>query len=194
MKKETRRVKMTKKLLSDSLIHFLSQKEIHKITVKEICDYADINRSTFYRYYQDPMDQLYKMQQDVIVELNSYVEQIINKINYHAGNNSHENLPPIEEYLEYIHSKRDLIQLLMKTLPNNQFITNFIGQAQQQLTDSVHALHTATNNYDFIFASSGCIGLIVHWITEEPCLSTHTVAQLMSSYLDAFYANKSKDH
>ena len=66
MKQESRRVKMTKKMLCESLIYFLSQKDISHITIKEICDYADINRSTYYRYYQDPMDQLYKIQDDII--------------------------------------------------------------------------------------------------------------------------------
>lgn len=186
MKKETRRIKMTKDLLCDSLIHFLKQKDIQRITVKEICEFADINRSTFYRYYQDPFDQLMKLQQEIILETNQYVAKIIDRMNHLETENSNSCLTSIEEYLDYMQSKKDLIQLLVKILPDNQFWINFVGQAQNQIISSAHSMNTSTNNFDFIFASSGCIGLLVHWLTENPDMSSHEMAELMSSYTSSF--------
>lgn len=54
MEKENRRTKITKLLLTDSFLHLLEQKPLPRITVKDICDYADLNRSTYYRYFTDP--------------------------------------------------------------------------------------------------------------------------------------------
>ena len=48
-----RRTKYTKKIIKDTLIKLLSEKEIKKVTVSEICAIADVNRATFYRYYLD---------------------------------------------------------------------------------------------------------------------------------------------
>ena len=40
-----------------------------RITVKEICERAEINRATFYRYYTDPYDLLEKMEQEFLEDM-----------------------------------------------------------------------------------------------------------------------------
>ncbi|WP_417143757.1 TetR/AcrR family transcriptional regulator [Raoultibacter massiliensis] len=42
--------------IQNSLISLLSQKDLHSITVKDICEEADVHRKTFYDYYQDKQD------------------------------------------------------------------------------------------------------------------------------------------
>ena len=64
-----RRVKYTKKIITETFLNLLKEKEINKITVSEICNIADINRATFYRYYLDTYDLLEKIEQDFILEL-----------------------------------------------------------------------------------------------------------------------------
>ena len=44
---ENRRVKMTKKMMKDALLELLEKQPIEKITVTDICEKADVNRSTF---------------------------------------------------------------------------------------------------------------------------------------------------
>ena len=44
-----RRVRRTRRLLKDSLIALMQEKEFMDISVKEITDRADLNRGTFYR-------------------------------------------------------------------------------------------------------------------------------------------------
>ena len=46
-----RRTKYTMKVIKDTFLNLLESKDISNITVTEICDIADINRGTFYRYY-----------------------------------------------------------------------------------------------------------------------------------------------
>ena len=41
----------TARLMDDALIDLLSEKEFEYITVKEICEKAGVNRSTFYLHY-----------------------------------------------------------------------------------------------------------------------------------------------
>ena len=52
-RKDDRRVQFTKRVLRESLIDLLYAKPIRKITIKELCDAADINRGTFYAHFQD---------------------------------------------------------------------------------------------------------------------------------------------
>lgn len=53
MKKTDARVRYTQKVLKDSLLRLLEKKPINKITVKEVCELAELNRATFYAHYTD---------------------------------------------------------------------------------------------------------------------------------------------
>jgi len=63
---ENRRVRMTKKMLKDSLLELLEHKELSRITVTEICENADVHRSTFYKHYEDPPALLREIEQDYL--------------------------------------------------------------------------------------------------------------------------------
>ena len=52
-KKEDRRVRRTKKLLTHGLIQLMKEKQVQDITVRELADLVDVNRGTFYLYYRD---------------------------------------------------------------------------------------------------------------------------------------------
>lgn len=77
MQKESRRVKMTKRLLNESFLKYLAEKPLPRITIKEICDDADLNRSTYYAHFTDPYDQLKKLEADIIVDMTIYVDSIV---------------------------------------------------------------------------------------------------------------------
>ena len=54
--KVDRRIRYTKKMLKDALVRLIQHQHISAITVKELCELADINRSTFYAHFRDPYD------------------------------------------------------------------------------------------------------------------------------------------
>lgn len=51
--KNNKRAQHTKKLIKRTVLALLQQKKIDAITVTEVCQKADVNRTTFYRYYTD---------------------------------------------------------------------------------------------------------------------------------------------
>ena len=68
-----RRIQYTKKVIKETCIELLSEKDITKVSVSELCKKADINRATFYRYYLDIFDLLSKIEDEFVEELkNSY--------------------------------------------------------------------------------------------------------------------------
>ena len=190
MKPESRRVKMTKKVLCDSLIHLLFQKDIQHVTIKEICDYADINRSTYYRYYQNPFDQLNKIQEELIHELYLHIEKLVKNIDSSLQSASSNYTSNMIEYLEYVQSQRDVIQILLSIFPDNQFLTTFVRHIQANLQTLSPVTNNSSRLYDFIFASSGCIGLLVHWLTNDPEMSAENLAKSMVSYTILFTSKK----
>ena len=73
-KKEDRRVRRTKKLLTQALTQLLQQKQVNEITVKELTDLADMNRGTFYLYYKDIFDMLEKIEDELFENLNGIID------------------------------------------------------------------------------------------------------------------------
>jgi len=64
-----RRTLKTRRAICEALAELLAEKELHKVTVQEIADKADINRVTFYKHYLDVYDLYDKIEQETLVEL-----------------------------------------------------------------------------------------------------------------------------
>ncbi|SEL26460.1 transcriptional regulator, TetR family [Ruminococcus sp. YRD2003] len=75
-KKTDRRTLKTRKAICDAFAELLANKELHKITVQEIADRADVNRVTFYKHYLDVYDLYDKIEEDVLVELGLLILQL----------------------------------------------------------------------------------------------------------------------
>ena len=67
-KKTDRRTLKTKKAICNAMMDLLTQKELHKVTVQEITDIADINRATFYKHYLDVYDLYDQLERDILID------------------------------------------------------------------------------------------------------------------------------
>jgi len=70
---ENQRVRLTRQLLRQSLIDLLEDKAIHKISVREICEHAQVNRSTFYKYYGSQYDLFKEMEDEILQQVNQHL-------------------------------------------------------------------------------------------------------------------------
>lgn len=68
-KQERRRIRMTKRLMKDALMELLARKNLVNISVKEICETADVHRTTFYLHYSDPAELLREIEQDFLDQI-----------------------------------------------------------------------------------------------------------------------------
>ena len=67
--KVDRRVRKTKLQLKQGLARLMQKKSIKEITVKELVDEVDINRSTFYLHYTDIYQMLEKIEEDAMIDI-----------------------------------------------------------------------------------------------------------------------------
>ena len=67
------RVRYTKAILKESLLEILKTKPIAKVTIKELCEAAQLNRGTFYLHYYEPNDVLKEIEEDFIRERMSFM-------------------------------------------------------------------------------------------------------------------------
>ena len=66
MKKTDARVRYTKRVLKESFLKLLKEKSVNKITVKEVCELAELNRATFYLHYSDCFALLESIEQELL--------------------------------------------------------------------------------------------------------------------------------
>ena len=74
------RIRYTKGMIKQEFIKLLDKNNISKITVSKICENAQINRATFYKYYDNPYDLLKKIEGELLDSLQEKIEK-------HTGRN-----------------------------------------------------------------------------------------------------------
>ena len=73
--KTDRRVAYTKRVLKESLFELLREKPAARISVKELCEKADINRATFYAHFSDVYDMLSGIENELYEAIRSSLEK-----------------------------------------------------------------------------------------------------------------------
>ena len=66
MRKTDARIRYTQRILKESFLKLLKQKPVNKITVKEVCELAELNRATFYAHYSDCFALLENIEQELL--------------------------------------------------------------------------------------------------------------------------------
>lgn len=71
--KSDRRVRRTRQLLANALFTLMKEKSYNDITVKELCEAADINRGTFYLHYKDIDDMVEQIEQEILTQFEALI-------------------------------------------------------------------------------------------------------------------------
>ena len=71
------RVKYTKMVLKKALLELMQHKPVNKITVKEICERAELNRATFYAHYSDCFDLLESIEEELFGQFERSMQSYI---------------------------------------------------------------------------------------------------------------------
>ncbi len=76
MKKMDARKRYTQRVLKASLLELLKRRPINKITVKDVCALAELNRSTFYSHYSDCFDLLDHIEDELVAEFEEALSRV----------------------------------------------------------------------------------------------------------------------
>lgn len=175
-----RRVKYTRRVLNESLIRHLEQKDLKKITVKELCEEADVNRSTYYAHFTDPFDQLTKLKSEVLGDLTEYT-RAIDTGNCPAAERPYRVLCAL---LQFVETRKPLFRILLNKSGNRDLqldILNLLGEkAFSGRTET--ALSKEEREYLLLYASNGCFGMFYHWLMEDSSISSDQLAHMMADF------------
>lgn len=161
-KKIDRRVNRTKKSLRESLTSLMQEKPVQSITVKEISDLADINRSTFYLHYQDVYDMVTQLQEDMFHDFST----VMMEIPKHPTDDDFFLLT--EEIFTVIKNNEDLVLVMLGKNGDRAFVEKMKDLVKvRTLNDWSKIIHSDQNDYFEYYSSfiiSGYIGVIENWL------------------------------
>ena len=173
-----RRTRRTKKLLTEAFIELLTQKKVTEISIKELCEMADINRGTFYLHYAD----IYDLKQQLEDEIMAQLEEIV--LNHSSLQNSNDS------YLLFL----DLFRFSQK---NAAFFKAFLGphgdiaslnKMQTLFKEKYLAVLCKSQTpqppvafeYSYDFIASGFTGLVKNWLLTDNQPSPEEMAKLLN--------------
>lgn len=163
-KKENQRVALTKRLLKEHLLRLMSEKSIQRITVSELCEAAEINRSTFYNHYGCPADVLREIELDFIDDLVQIWET------EGAGK-----FWPIDRRVEalcsYLLEHKQVSKLLLRDSDTNSEFVMMIFQAAhvRQIYDQIFSYAKSEDSKWLMitFLANGTYHMLRQWILED---------------------------
>ena len=107
---ENQRIRITKSMLKNALIQLLQEKRIEKITIYELCATAQINRTTFYKYYGNQYDLMKDIEQDFFSELEQYL-LMKDELQFDA----------LERTMGYLKDNLPTCRVILNTIADQQF-------------------------------------------------------------------------
>ncbi len=186
-----RRIKYTKMLLKNSLVELMREHPISKISVKMLCETADINRSTFYSHYSDQFDLLKKLEREVITEFEKHIE--------HHGFQKHDakTVQGLNQILIYIGENAELCKVLLSDNGDPDFQREIMILAQQKTITELRdfqKIDSRTSEYLQSFAITGALNVVQKWLQDGMVESTEEMAEftarLLYKGISDFFQNK----
>ena len=168
------RVRYTKMQIKNAFLQCIEKKPLNKITVKEICDIAEINRATFYTHYHDPFDLLDKLEEEVLQDLR-------NLVSGSAQNGEHL----LSALIRAMKSSDNPVTLFTSPHADPGFSAK-IGSLYHELlianvASLLPGLTEQQQNTVYFFLAGGCGNLISRWIDD----GMRTPAESLALEIDA---------
>lgn len=185
------RVRYTRMRIREAFFVCLEKKQVNKITVKEICDIAEINRATFYKHYTDPFDLMQKLEEEVIREMQQSIDNS-------AGNSSHSLLLTIVKGLA---EKENSYVLL--TSPNgdpgfaSRISELFYQGCRPRLAQHMSGYTEAEKDAVYLFVAGGCGHLIDAWVRDgmrtPPKKVADSLRRICSVFMESYGKQKKSE-
>ena len=175
-KKEDRRVRRTKKLLTQALTQLLQEKQINEIPIKELTDLADMNRGTFYLYYKDMFDMLEKIEDGMFEALDAIVSL------HEHDDMSQQTKPILLDLFRFIQDNQEMCRVLLSPHGDMNFLHRLHEVVREKCLKAWPNIRKekgeADFDYHYSFVVFGCAGIIRAWVNRNCSESAEKMAEM----------------
>ena len=174
--KEYSCVKKTKKAFADSLVLLSRDRQLNKITVKEICEHAELSRNAFYFHYKDINDLIEDIEDNVIKE----VEEMLRNIEKFKFPRSI--YATIDGFIDLFAERKDTVIMLM----DKSFSTSFTERISTMFCEFNYKFFREFHgdgsrvNYEFfyVYLAGGFYDVIRYWFNHQDIMDKASLKAL----------------
>ncbi len=178
-KKDNQRTRISKMLLKNALLDLLAEKKsAEKISVRELCERAELNRSTFYAHYSEPKDLLEETEDEALAAASGYLSRI--------GRANDKNAADLMlSFLKYIKDNDKTFRILLVDAADSGFREKFIRGAAGMIVDSFDiTLVPEEEQYIYSYILNGSSSVVIQWIRSGYSVGEAALVELL------FHMNK----
>ena len=160
--------------MDEALITLLEKKDFEYITIKEICDTAEVNRSTFYLHYENTSDLLKETTRYIIDKHLAYYEKDKTCISLQFETCKREELlfitdEYLEPYLTFIKDNQRLFKISIKqfnSLSMNEVYSKMFDHIFSPILERFH-VPEKERAYVMKFYLTGVFAIVMEWLDKN---------------------------
>ncbi|MBN6785625.1 TetR/AcrR family transcriptional regulator [Staphylococcus capitis] len=184
--KEDRRIRKTKSSIKKAFTTLLQHKELDKITIRDITTEADVNRGTFYLYYEDKYMLLSDMEDECISELAHLTD--FNQIDGDTVEAISELFIDrvLTKILQHIDDNLDFYQIILQLDCRSKLeekISLLIKQNMNRYMSINHEIDGIPEMYFHSYVAGATINTIKYWVLDPNRISvdelTHHIYKIV---------------
>ena len=190
----------TAKKMNDALLFLLEKKQFEYITIKDVCQKANVNRSTFYLHY----DNLNDLLDETISQSNKDFFNAFSSIEMKditKSNPDELNFINDRYLLPYLNFVKEHKRLYKEAKNNSSLFKADLMQKEvyEKMVDRIldkFAIEEKYKKYVFDFFLSGIQSVISNWLKSDCDLDVQIVADIIKSFVskDERIVKKSEDN
>ena len=173
--------------MDEALITILEKKDFEYITIKEICDTAEVNRSTFYLHYENTSDLLKETTRYIIDKHLAYYEIDKQRISFQFESCKREELLFITDeyltpYLTFIKDNQRLFKVSIKQF-HSMHMDEVYGRMFEHIFSPILARFCVPEKeraYVMKFYLTGVFAIIMEWLDKNCSDDMKTVIKVIT--------------
>lgn len=183
-KKNNQRFRDTEKNMEYVMLELMKHTEFDKITVKKICEKANVNRSTFYAHFLDIYDMLDKMETELSKELlDSYRQETENLMFSEVS---------FIRFLVHIKKHQYFYKIKLQTRKSFPLKQGYerVWEIMQKYCGDAGITSDDKIMYYLISFQASFTMILKHWVDTDCKMSEEEVAGIIRNCIPFAYLNK----
>lgn len=164
-KAEYRSAIRSRKLIKQAFVELMQEKDIGKISVKDIVTKADINRGTFYAHYYGTYAVLEQIENEIISAMLEFVNE------FQHGKLIENPKPFLLKIARFMEQDLEFYRLLMNAQGTATFLNKLKTLFMDKIISDEETFGAIKNKDQFLiclnFFASGLVGLYQDWFNHK---------------------------
>ena len=161
-------------MFRSALLELLEEKGgIEKISVRELCEKAELNRSTFYAHYAEPREVLAEAEEDILQETAAYIRKI-------GAQKTGGGKEYVSAFLRYVRENDGVFRVLLVTAADPAFKSRFTQIALLNLFEHMQVeMAPEKQQYVYSYLLNGSFGMLTQWIRSDYAAAVPELVELL---------------